>query len=146
MWERNHSKDDSSEISRIRERDLFLIWGVGLGSDWKSQQTSMLFSRRIMTVESTMGKSNRKEKHMHAFKGGTIVTSPAISLYSVITDNNKQLIICIYTLIENVKLPDGSSSSLLGLMIQFQFLESKWWREPTAGCPLTFKHPPQMNN
>lgn len=72
-----------------------------------------------------MGKSNRKEKHMHALEGGTFVPSPAIRLYSVITDNNKQLIICIYTLIENVKLPDGSSSSLLGLMIQFQFLESK---------------------
>lgn len=36
-----------------------------MGSDWKSQQTSMLFSQRIMTVESRMGKTNRKEKYTH---------------------------------------------------------------------------------
>lgn len=116
-----------------------------MGSDWKSQQTSMLFSQRIMTVESRMGKTNRKEKYTHALEGGTVVPSPALSLYSVITDNNKQLIIRIYTLRENVKVPDGSSSLLLGPMIQYQFLEPKWWREPMGGCPLTFKHPPQMN-
>lgn len=54
-----------------------------------------------------MGKSNRKEKHMHALEGGTVVPSSAISLYSVITDSIKQLI-CIYTLRENEKVPHGS--------------------------------------
>lgn len=98
-----------------------------------------------MTVESRMGKTNRKEKHTHALEGGTVVPSPALSLYSVITDNNKQLKIRIYTLRENVKVPDGSSSLLLGPLIQYQLLEPKWWREPMAGHPLTFKHPPQTN-